>query len=195
MSSSRVIELETIAQNIRSGIVATLGVLGEEHRGHPGPSLSIVDIVTALYYEILRVDPAHPQCPERDRFVLSKGHGCLAVYVALARCGYFSPQHLPTFRSIDSMLQGHPDMRRTPGIDMTSGSLGNGLSAGIGIALGSRSLRHHSQVYVLVGDGELQEGIVWEAAMAASKYGLHNLTAIIDCNGFQSGGCGGDHAN
>lgn len=192
ITSRRAVELETIAQNIRSDIVATLGVLGEEHRGHPGPSLSIVDLVTALYYEILRVDPAHPEWPERDRFVLSKGHGCLAVYVALARRGFFSPQHLPTFRSIDSMLQGHPDMSRTPGIDMTSGSLGNGLSAGVGMALGRRSFRNQSHVYVLMGDGELQEGIVWEAAMTASKYGLHNLTVIVDCNGFQGGGCVAD---
>ncbi len=147
-----------------------------------------MDLVTALYFGTLTIDPARPDWPDRDRFVLSKGHGCLAVYVTLARLGYFDPAHLRTFRSVDSLLQGHPDMRRTPGIDMTSGSLGHGLSAGVGMALDARARHSPAHVYVLLGDGEVQEGIVWEAAMSAAKYRLGGLTALVDCNGFQSSG-------
>ena len=186
--SRRAPALQAIAQEIRAEIITILGGLGEERRGHPGPSLSVVDIVTALYFDILRINPADPHWANRDRFILSKGHGCLAVYVALARRGFFDPKHLTTFRSCGSILQGHPDMNRTPGIDMTSGSLGNGLGAGVGMALAVRSFASEPHVYVVMGDGEQQEGIVWEAAMTASKYKLANLTVFVDCNGFQSGG-------
>jgi len=180
--------LDDIAAAIRRDTLDTLTAIGHEHRGHPGASLSIVEIVTALYFEVMRVDPAMPCDPDRDRFVLSKGHGCMALYAALARRGYFDPAHLATFRHVDSLLQGHPDMRKTPGVDMTSGSLGHGLSAAVGMALDARMRRSPSVTYVLVGDGELQEGLIWEGAMAAAKYGLDRLVAIVDCNGLQSGG-------
>jgi transketolase len=176
------------AAAIRRDTLDVLSAIGDEHRGHPGASLSIVELITALYFDIMRVDPARPDWPDRDRFVLSKGHGCLALYVALARRGYFDPAELRTFRSVDSLLQGHPDMRRTPGVDMTSGSLGHGLSTGVGLALDARQRGSPARVYVVLGDGELQEGLVWEGAMAAAKYGLANLTALVDVNGLQSGG-------
>jgi transketolase len=184
----RLHDLHEESTAIRREIVDVLTDLGHEHRGHPGASLSIVEIITALYFEILRVDPARPDWPDRDRFVLSKGHGCLALYVALARRGFFDPRHLRTFRSVDSILQGHPDMRRTPGIDMTSGSLGHGLSAVVGMALDLRQRGSDARVCVLVGDGELQEGLIWEGAMAAAKFGLSRVTMFVDCNGLQSGG-------
>ena len=168
--------------------VQVLSDIGHDHRGHPGAALSIADIVTALYYEVMTIDPSRPAWPDRDRLVLSKGHGCMSLYVALSRCGYFPANHLRTFRSVDSILQGHPDMRKTPGIDMTSGSLGHGLSAGVGLALDARARRSRSRTYVLLGDGELQEGLIWEGAMAAAKYGLTSLTAFVDCNGLQSSG-------
>lgn len=181
-------ELERIAEDIRHEIVEVLTDIGHQHRGHPGASLSITDILTALYFEIMRIDPAYPDRPERDRFILSKGHACPALYVVLARRGFFDAHHLRTFRSVNSLLQGHPDMRKTPGIDMTSGSLGHGLSAGVGMALDAKARRSPAHVYVVLGDGELQEGIVWEAAMTAAKYRLNNLIAFVDCNGLQSGG-------
>ena len=169
ISASRLSDLQRIADDARVEIVDILTGIGHEHRGHPGASLSIVDIVTALYFEILRIDPARPDWADRDRFVLSKGHGCLALYVALARRGFFDPVHLRTYRAVGSMLQGHPDMRRTPGIDMTSGSLGHGLSAGVGLALDAQARRLARARGVLLGDGELQEGLVWEGAMAAAN--------------------------
>ena len=181
--------LEGIARDIRAKIISVLHTIGPEHRGHPGASLSIADIVTALYFHVMRVDSNDPRSVRRDRLVLSKGHGCLAVYVALARLGFFHEDNLKNFRAIGGMLQGHPDMRRTPGIEMTSGSLGNGLSAAVGMALAGEYLsRSDARVFVIAGDGELQEGIVWEAAMAAAKYKLGNLVAIIDCNGLQGSG-------
>jgi transketolase len=169
-------------------VVRALAHAGHEHRGHPGASLSIVDLLTALYFEVMRVDPARPEWPERDRLVLSKGHGCIALYAALAHRGFFDREHLWTFRRAGSILQGHPDMRKTPGVDMTSGSLGHGLSAGVGLALAARARRGRSRTYVVLGDGELQEGLVWEAAMAAAKYALDTLVALVDCNGLQSSG-------
>ncbi len=181
-------ELQDIAAAIRAQVLEVLTAIGHEHRGHPGGTLSIVDIVTAVYFEVMRVDPPRPRWPDRDRFILSKGHGCLAAYVAMARRGFFDASLLSTFRSIGSLLQGHPDMGRTPGVDMTSGSLGHGLSAGVGVALDLRARRSPAHVYVLLGDGELQEGLVWEGAMAAAKYRLDNVTAIVDCNGLQGSG-------
>ena len=188
LSASRVRALERLAAAIRRETVQILADIGHEHRGHPGAALSIADIVTALYHEVMRLDPSRPDWPDRDRFVLSKGHGCMSLYVALSQRGYFAAGHLRTFRSVSSILQGHPDMRKTPGVDMTSGSLGNGLSAAVGLALDARARRSPSRTYVLLGDGELQEGSIWEGAMAAAKYRLNSLTAFVDCNGFQSSG-------
>ena len=186
--TSRIAALDGIAAGIRRDVIDALEHAGHEHRGHPGASLSIVDLITALYFDVMRIDPARPDWPDRDRFVLSKGHGCMALYAALARRGFFDPRHLRTFRRAGSILQGHPDMRKTPGVDMTSGSLGHGLSAGVGLALDARARGSASRTFVLLGDGELQEGLVWEGAMAAAKYALDTLVAFVDCNGLQSSG-------
>ncbi len=180
--------LEKIAATIREKILEVLTGLGEERRGHPGGSLSLVEILTVLYFSFLKIDPDNPDWEERDRFVLSKGHGCLALYVALALRGFFDPEWLFTFRKLDSRLQGHPDMRKTPGVDMSSGSLGNGIAAGVGMALAFRAQNRGNRVCVVTGDGELQEGVVWEAAMTAGKYQLERLLAIVDCNGWQGSG-------
>jgi len=156
--------------------------------GHPGGSLSSIDILTCLYFHHMRIKPEDPSWEDRDRFVLSKGHAAPALYVVLAELGYFPKEALFTLRQVGSILQGHPDMRKTPGIDMSTGSLGNGLSVGIGMALGARLARKNYHVYVLIGDGEVNEGEIWEAAMAASKYKLDNLTAICDFNRVQLDG-------
>src|SRR6185369_1981738 len=142
--------LEETARAIRGDVVDALTAIGHDHRGHPGASLSIVEIVTALYFGVMRVDPARPDWPCRDRFVLSKGHGCLALYAALARKGFFDRSHLRTFRHAGSLLQGHPDMRKTPGVDMTSGSLGHGLAAAVGMALDARMRGSASVTYALL---------------------------------------------
>ncbi|HLJ67835.1 MAG TPA: transketolase [Chloroflexota bacterium] len=150
--------------------------------GHLGGPLSAVDVLVALYFQILRVDPARPDWPERDRFILSKGHSCIALYVVLALRGYFPLEELATFDAINSRLQGHPDMTALPALDMSTGSLGQGLSPGIGMALGARRRGLGFRTYVMLGDGELQEGQVWEAAFVAARYGLENLVAIVDHN-------------
>jgi len=181
-------DLEAIAREIRVTIVDMLYRIGQEYRGHPGPALSIADIVTCLYFKVLNIVPQNPRWPDRDRFILSKGHACPALYAALALRGFFDKKHLYSLRHVGSILQGHPDMRKTPGIDMTTGSLGHGLSAGVGVALSARLDGKLFRTYVLLGDGELQEGLVWEAAMAARHYRLDNLIAIIDRNRWQS--CG-----
>jgi transketolase len=155
---------------------------------HPAPSLSCTDILTALYFKILKIDPANPHWDERDWFILSKGHACPAFYATLAERGYFDKNLLYTVRRVNSKLQGHPDMNKTPGVDMTSGSLGHGLATGLGIALALKIRQIKSNVFVLLGDGELQEGLVWEAAMAAPQQGTDNLIAIIDYNHLQGGG-------
>jgi transketolase len=155
---------------------------------HEGPSLSCTDILTALYFKIMKIDPANPRWEKRDRLVLSKGHACPALYSALAERGYFDKELLYTVRCLNSKLQGHPDMNKTSGIDMTSGSLGNGLSTGLGIALALRIRKIRSNVFVILGDGESQEGEVWEAAMATPRLGIDNLIAIVDYNHLQSGG-------
>lgn len=155
---------------------------------HPGPALSCTDIVTALYFKIMRVDPADPQWADRDRLVLSKGHACPVIYSALAEKGYFPKEWLETVRRVGSHLQGHPDMKKTPGVDMTSGSLGNGLSAALGMAVYLKHAGKSAQVYCILGDGEIQEGLVWEAVLSAPALGADNLTAIVDCNHLQS--CG-----
>jgi transketolase len=177
--------LEIRAREIRRDIVTMIHAARD---GHPGPSLSIVELVTALYFAIMRIDPARPRWPDRDRFILSKGHACPALYAALAHRGYFPPETLNSLRSVGSMLQGHPDMRKTPGVDSSSGSLGNGVSVGLGMALAARVTGRDYFVYVLTGDGELQEGIVWEAAMAAAHYRAGRLVVLVDQNEFQSGG-------
>jgi transketolase len=155
---------------------------------HEGPSLSCTDILTALYFKIMKIDPANPRWEERDRLILSKGHACPALYSTLAERGYFDKSWLYSVRRLNSKLQGHPDMNKTPGIDMTSGSLGNGLSTGLGIALALRIKKIRGNVFVILGDGESQEGEVWEAAMAAPRFGIDNLIAIVDYNHLQSGG-------
>jgi transketolase len=156
--------------------------------GHPGGSLSLADIVATLYWHVMRIDPVRPDWPDRDRLVLSKGHAAPIIYAALAEKGFFSRDLLSTLRRTNSKLQGHPDMHKTPGIDMTSGSLGQGLSVALGMALGSRHLGRPFHVYALLSDGELEEGMIWEAAMAAAHYRVGNLTAIVDCNGLQVDG-------
>lgn len=175
------------ALQIRRDIVTMLGAAGS---GHTGGSLSMADLVTVLYFAELRHDPLQPRWPERDRFVLSKGHGAPALYAVLARTGYFSPEVLPTLRKLDSILQGHPDMNKTPGVEMSTGSLGQGLSAACGMAAAARDRagRTAYRVYALLGDGEMDEGQVWEAAMSAAHYRLSNLCALVDRNGLQIDG-------
>ena len=179
-------ELEAMAVTIRCDIIE---MIATANAGHPGGSLSAADVVTALYFRVMRIDPTRLDWPDRDRFILSKGHACPVWYAALAERGYFDRSHLNTLRQMNSILQGHPDMKRTPGIDMTAGSLGHGLSAGVGIALSGKLRKKDYHVWVVVGDGESQEGSVWEAAMASAKWKLDNLTAILDHNNLQNDDC------
>ncbi len=172
-------------RHLRNRIVDMAHAAGS---GHCGGSLSCVEILWTLYGQVLRVRPSEPLWPDRDRFILSKGHAAPALYAVLAQRGFFDPAMLATLRKTGSMLQGHPDMRKTPGIDMSAGSLGMGISAGVGMALAARLAGKDFRVYVLVGDGELQEGQNWEAMTAASKYGLDNLVVIVDLNGVQLDG-------
>jgi transketolase len=174
------------AREIRKDIIEIAYKAGGP--AHPAPALSCADILAALYFRIMKIDPANPRWEERDRFILSKGHACPVLYATLAERGYFDKSLLYTARRLNSKLQGHPDMNKTPGVDMTSGSLGNGLSAGLGIAMALKLKKIHSNVFVLLGDGELQEGENWEAAMAAPRFGIDNLIAIVDYNHLQS--CG-----
>jgi transketolase len=177
--------LEARARAFRKTILQIITTAGS---GHPGGSLSAIDILTVLYHHTMRHDPRNPAWPDRDRFVLSKGHACPAWYVVLADCGYFAPDHLWTLRRVGSILQGHPDMTRTPGVEMSSGSLGMGFSAAVGMALAGKRDGRPYRVYAMLGDGECQEGAVWEGAMFAAHYGLDNLTAIVDRNGLQQTG-------
>lgn len=177
--------LKNIAKEIRVDIIEMLYRAGS---GHAGGSLSSVEIIVSLYFKVMKVDPNFPQMVDRDRFILSKGHGAPALYAVLARRGYFDKRKLNTLRQVESILQGHPDMKRTPGVDFSSGSLGHGLSVGCGMALGARFAGIKNHVFVLLGDGELNEGQIWEAAMAASKFNLTNLIAIIDRNRLQLDG-------
>jgi transketolase len=183
--SDRIQELTETARLVRRDLLRMIHLAND---GHPGPSLSVVDILTALYFGTMRIDPKNPHWPERDRCILSKGHACPALYAILARLGFFSPDELPGLRSLESMLQGHPDMNKTPGIDTTSGSLGNGISIALGMALAGRIKSLDYTTYVVTGDGELEEGVVWEAMMAAEHYRLGRLIAFIDNNEMQSGG-------
>jgi transketolase len=178
-------ELEHKANRLRLDVMETIGRCGD---GHPGPCMSIADIMAVLYFEELRLNPANPRWPERDRFILSKGHACPILYAALARRNFFSMSELPKLRTLEGMLQGHPDMHKTPGVDTVSGSLGNGIAIGLGMAVGCRMQKQDSFVYVIVGDGEQQEGVIWEAAMPAAHHNVGNLIVFADCNNNQSGG-------
>lgn len=182
MTKPTVDELGVHASRIRE---LTLRTVCHAGAGHTGGSLSIVEILAALYFRLLRIDPAAPDKPDRDRFVLSKGHASVGLYAALAARGYFSEERLAEFDHLDGCLQGHPDMHKTPGVDMSTGSLGQGLSAGIGMALGGRALGLDFDTYVLLGDGEMQEGQVWEAAMYAGFHQVQHLVAIVDYNKLQ----------
>ena len=185
MDKSRELELKRIANDVRIGIIE--GVYNAAC-GHPGGSLSIADVLTYLYFEEMNIDPKNPKMEERDRFVLSKGHTAPALYSVLAHRGYFEVEHLKTLRKIDSNLQGHPDMKGIPGVDMTTGSLGLGISAACGMALSGKVYEKPYRVYAMVGDGESEEGQVWEAAMFAAHYKLDNLCAVLDLNGLQIDG-------
>jgi transketolase len=183
-SDEQIKELENKARDIRRDIIK---MLCRACSGHPGGSLSATDLVTALYFAVLRHDPKKPQWQDRDRFHMSKGHCCPLWYAVLAHAGYFPKDRLLTLRKLGSMLQGHPD-RRTPGVDAASGSLGQGLSIALGMALAGKLDKKDYRVYCLMGDGEIQEGNIWEAAMAASHYRCDNMCAILDYNGMQIDG-------
>lgn len=177
--------LESIAREVRQRII---DMIYKAQSGHPGGSLSCTDILTALYFDTMKIDPKDPKNPSRDRFILSKGHACPAWYACLAMKGFFGIEHLDTLRKYGSILQGHPDMKKTPGIDMTTGSLGHGASVALGMALEGRMVGAGYRVFCVLGDGELDEGIVWEAALCAAKYRLGNLIYIVDYNHLQIDG-------
>ena len=181
----KVDELKKIAKNVRKSIIEEVY---SANSGHPGGALSIADILTVLYFNQMNINPEKPDDENRDRFVLSKGHASAALYAVLAEKGYFPKSDLKTFRKLDSYLQGHPDMKHIPGVDMTTGSLGQGLSAANGMAMMSKLDKKGIRVYCLVGDGEIEEGQIWEAAMTSSKYKLDNLCLIVDNNNLQIDG-------
>ena len=185
MEQARKNELCAIANNIRIG---ALTAVHSASSGHPGGSMSIADIMAYLYFEEMNVDPKNPKWEDRDRFVLSKGHTSPALYATLAEKGFFPKEDLTTFRQADSYLQGHPDMKHTPGVDMTTGSLGLGISAACGMALAAKHTGKTNRVYAVLGDGETEEGQVWEAFMFAAHYKLDNLCAVLDLNGLQIDG-------
>ena len=185
MTQSEKRELEILACKARIG--AIIGTFNAKS-GHPGGSLSAADMFTYLYFREMNVDPANPQWSDRDRFVLSKGHCCPSLYAVLALKGFFSWDELSVLRHVGAMLQGHPDMKGTPGIDMSTGSLGQGISAACGMALAAKLDKKDYRVYTVLGDGECEEGEVWEAAMFAAHKGLDNLTVIVDVNGLQIDG-------
>ncbi|MDH2314157.1 transketolase [Fusobacterium nucleatum] len=177
--------LKEKAKEIRKSIVS---MITEAKSGHPGGSLSATDILTALYFSEMNVDPANPKMEGRDRFVLSKGHAAPAIYATLAEKGYFSKDELMTLRKFGSRLQGHPDMKKLPGIEISTGSLGQGLSVANGMALNAKMFNENYRTYVILGDGEVQEGQIWEAAMTAAHYKLNNLCAFLDNNNLQIDG-------
>jgi len=185
-------DLKAIAKRLRRHIITMIGKAGS---GHPGGSLSAVEIATTLYFKLLRHKPSDPRWPDRDRFILSKGHAAPLLYAVLAECGYFPADELSTLRQLSSRLQGHTDRVLTPGVEMSAGSLGQGLSFAIGVALAGRLNSQDYRVYALLGDGECDEGQVWEAAMAAAHFKLDNLTAIVDNNGLQIDGWNCDVMN
>ncbi len=179
------LELQKIANEVRKGIVTSVH---SAKAGHPGGSLSAADVFTYLYFEEMNIDPKNPKDPDRDRFVLSKGHNAPGLYSVLANRGYFPVEDLKTLRHVGSYLQGHPDMKHIPGVDMSSGSLGQGISAAVGRALSAKLSNQEYRVYTLLGDGEIQEGQVWEASMFAGHRKLDNLVVIVDNNGLQIDG-------
>jgi transketolase len=185
LSKQQIKEFEIIAGKLRQSIVR---MIGPENPGHLGGSCSIAELLTILYFNRMRHDPSDPKWPQRDRFILSKGHAALALYAVLCECGYFPEKELKTIKQIGSILQGHPDMLKVPGIEANTGSLGQGLSIACGIALAGKLDKIDYQVYCLMGDGEIAEGQIWEASMAASYYKLDNLTAILDKNRVQATG-------
>ena len=185
MEENRKKELKKIALNVRKGVIE--GTFNAKS-GHPGGSLSIADIVTYLYFEQMNVNPEKPDCEDRDRFVLSKGHTAPALYAALALKGFFPVELIKTLRKPDSILQGHPSMRYTPGVDMSTGSLGQGISVACGMALAGKLKGKDYKVYTILGDGEIEEGQVWEAAMFAGNRELDNLVAVVDYNNLQIDG-------
>jgi len=185
LNKERITELKKIAANVRINAITAVHAAAS---GHPGGSLSIADVLTLLYFEVLNIDPKNPDNPDRDRFVLSKGHCSPALYGVLAERGFFPKEDMPLFRKIGSYLQGHPDMKSVPGVDMSSGSLGQGICVANGMALAGKIDNKSYRVYTILGDGELEEGQVWEAAMYAPHYKLDNLTAFVDFNGLQIDG-------
>lgn len=180
-----ILELQKVANEIRKGIIASVH---SAKSGHPGGSLSAAEILAYLYFEEMNIDPANPQMEDRDRFVLSKGHVAPGLYAALAHRGFFPVEDLVTLRHVGSYLQGHPDMKRVPGVDMSTGSLGQGFSTAVGMAIAGKMDKKDYRVYALCGDGEIQEGQIWEAAMFAGFHKLDNLVMIIDYNGLQIDG-------
>lgn len=185
MKINNIEELKNIAKTIRKDIIEEVY---SANSGHPGGALSIADIITALYFNEMNIDPKNPKDENRDRLILSKGHASAALYAALAEKGYFPKEDLKTFRNINSYLQGHPDMKHIPGVDMSTGSLGQGLSAANGMAMMFKLDKNPARVYCICGDGEIEEGQIWEAAMSSSKYKLDNLCLIIDNNNLQIDG-------
>ncbi|MBE6787135.1 MAG: transketolase [Ruminococcaceae bacterium] len=185
MEASKILELQKTACKVRMGIIE--GVHAAK-AGHPGGSLSSADILTYLYFEKMNIDPQNPKKSDRDRFVLSKGHAAPLLYSVLANRGFFEVEKLTTLRQIGSILQGHPDMKYIPGVDMSSGSLGQGISCAVGMALSAKHFGEKYRVYSILGDGEIEEGQVWEAAMFAANKGLSNLTIFVDYNNLQIDG-------
>ena len=185
MDATKKTELKKLACKVRMGVIE--GTFNAKS-GHPGGSLSIADIITYLYFDEMNVDPKNPSWEDRDRFVLSKGHTAPALYAALALKGFFPFDLIKTLRKPDSILQGHPSMRYTPGVDMSTGSLGQGISAAVGMALGAKLKGKNFRVYTALGDGEIEEGQVWEAAMFAGNHKLDNLVAVVDYNNLQIDG-------
>lgn len=189
IEQARIEALEERARQIRRDVVEMVYRTGD---GHPSPSMSAADMIAALYFDVMRLNPADPSWEGRDRFVLSKGHACPAMYAALSARGYFPREELFTLRFLHSRLQGHPYAPKTPGLDATTGSLGNGVSVGLGMALAARIKKLDYRVYVITGDGELGEGLIWEAAMCAGHQKAANLTVFVDNNNYQSGGTVGE---
>jgi len=185
LTKEEIKELNEIARELRC---TSLRMIHKRQAGHPGGSLSAAEIMTVLYFKVMRIDPENPNWNERDRFLLSKGHASAMLYATLAKRGFFPEEDLQKWGELDCHLQGHPDRLKTPGVDMNSGILGHGVSIGVGLCLAARQKRKDFRVYTLLGDGECQAGLVWEGANAAAKYALTNLVAIIDHNGVQLDG-------
>lgn len=178
-------ELKEIARKVR---IDALRGIHAANSGHPGGSFSVTDILVALYFNVMNIDPENPKMDERDKLILSKGHACPALYGTLAERGYFDPEELLTFRKLGSRLQGHPNMELCPGVEMSTGSLGQGFSVAVGMAIANKIDKKPGYVYAITGDGELQEGIIWEAAMSAAKWKLDNFIAVVDSNNLQIDG-------